>query len=134
MRSNRFNEEQKLMMLREAEKRGVSRETIDKWRGSFDGMDVADIKRLKQLNQEDARLDKLLAEVEILKEIATKTFASVSARRHPVACARRRSVVCRRADALLSVAARRLGYESRPSNGDGAAMSAMREPSACYPR
>lgn len=74
-------------MLREAEqssvatvakKHGVSIETMYRWRRSFGGMEVTDVKRLKQLGQENARLKKLLAErdleVEVMKEIAAKKW------------------------------------------------------------
>jgi transposase-like protein len=78
MKRSRFSEEQKVKMLREAEqssvaavakKHGVSTETIYKWRRSFGGMEVADVKRLKQVEQENARLKKLLAEAELDKAI-----------------------------------------------------------------
>ena len=87
MRKSRFSEEKKVKMLREAEKTsvaavakkyGVSTETIYGWRRSFGGMDVAEAKKLKALEQENARLKKLLAErdleVEVMKEIASKKW------------------------------------------------------------
>lgn len=87
MRKSRFSEEQKVKMLREADKtsvaavakkHGISAETIYKWRRNFGGMDVADAKKLKRLEQENARLKKLLAErdleVEVMKEVAAKKW------------------------------------------------------------
>ena len=87
MRKSRFTEEQKVKMLREADKtsvaavakkHGISTETIYKWRRNFGGMDVADAKKLKRLEQENARLKKLLAErsleVEVMKEVAAKKW------------------------------------------------------------
>ncbi len=87
MRKSRFTEEQKVKMLREADKtsvaavakkHGISAETIYKWRRKFGGMDVADAKKLKRLEQENARLKKLLAESmldqAILKEVASGNF------------------------------------------------------------
>ena len=87
MRKSRSTEEQKVKMLREADKtsvaavakkHGISAETIYKWRRNFGGMDVADAKRLKKLELENARLKKLLAErsleVEVMKEINAKKW------------------------------------------------------------
>jgi len=87
MRKSRFSEEQKVKMLREADKtsvaavakkHGLSAETLYKWRRNFGGMDVADAKRLKKLEVENARLKKLLAErdleVEVMKEINAKKW------------------------------------------------------------
>ncbi len=87
MRKSRFSEEQKVKMLREAEKtsvaavakkHGVCTETIYGWRRKFGGMDVPDTKRLKKLERDNARLKKLLAErdleIEVMKEIAAKKW------------------------------------------------------------
>ena len=77
MRKSRFSEEQKVKMLREAErssvaavakKHGVSTEAIYKWRRSFGGMEVTDVKRLKKLLAERD------LEVEVMKEIAAKKW------------------------------------------------------------
>jgi transposase-like protein len=87
MRKSRFSEEQKVKMVRETEqkpvaevakKHGVSVETLYRWRRAYGGMELPEVKRLKQLEQENARLKKLLAErdleVEVMTEIAAKKW------------------------------------------------------------
>ena len=68
----RFTEEQIIGFLREAEaglalkdlcrRHGFSEASYYLWRSKFGGMSVPDAKRLKQLETENARLKKLLAE------------------------------------------------------------------------
>ena len=59
-------------------KHGLSDATSYKWRSKYSGMEVSDAKRLKQLEGENARLKKLLAEqmmdVSTLREMLGKNF------------------------------------------------------------
>lgn len=68
----RFSDEQIISILREAEagvsarelcrKHAISDATFYTWRKKFGGMEVPEVKRLKSLEEENARLKKLLAE------------------------------------------------------------------------
>ena len=64
-----------------AKKQGISEQMIYSWRQRFGAMNADEVKRLRQLEQENARLKKLLAErdleVEIMKEINAKNVWSV---------------------------------------------------------
>jgi putative transposase len=72
MKRARFTEEQIIGVLREheagsktadlARKHGVSEATLYNWKAKYGGMDVSEAKRLKQLEDENVRLKKLLAE------------------------------------------------------------------------
>jgi putative transposase len=88
MKPSRFSEEQIIGMLKEQEagaktadicrKYGISFATFYKFKGKYGGMDVSDARRLKALEEEDARLKKLLAEQmldnAILKDVASKKW------------------------------------------------------------
>jgi putative transposase len=72
MKRARFTEEQIIGVLREheagtktadlARKHGVSEATLYNWKAKYGGMDVTEGKRLRQLEDENAKLKKLLAE------------------------------------------------------------------------
>ena len=88
MKPSRFPEEQIIAILREQEagaatadvcrKHGISSATFYKWKAKFGGLDVSDARRLKALEDENAKLKKLLAEAMLdnamLKDIATKKW------------------------------------------------------------
>jgi putative transposase len=70
MKRARFSEEQIIAVLKEheagaktadpARKHGISEATIYNWKAKFGGMDVSEAKRLKALEEENAKLKKLL--------------------------------------------------------------------------
>ena len=88
MKPRRFTKEQIIGILREQEagaktadvcrKHGVSSATFYKWKAKFGGLDVSDAKRLRSLEDENAKLKRLLAEAMLdnamLKDIATKKW------------------------------------------------------------
>jgi putative transposase len=79
MQKSRYTEEKIIKILRESEsgkkvvdicrEYGISDATFYKWRSKYGGMDVSDAKRLKQLEDENRRLKKLLADTMLDKQI-----------------------------------------------------------------
>ncbi len=88
MRKSRFTDEQIIGVLKEHQaglsaaelcrKHGISDATFYTWRKRYGGMEVSDARRLKALEDENARLKKLLAEqmldVATLKDALEKNF------------------------------------------------------------
>jgi putative transposase len=88
MKRSRFKEEQIIGILREQEagnptadvcrKHGISSGTFYKWKAKFGGLGMPDAKRLKALEDENAKLKKLLAETmldnAILKDINSRKW------------------------------------------------------------
>ena len=88
MKRKRFTEEQIIGVLREHElgaktsdlcrKHGISEATFYNWKSKFGGMDVSEAKRLKQLQDENGKLKKLLADAMLdnaaLKDLLSKKW------------------------------------------------------------
>ena len=87
MKRSRFTDEQIVRILQEADRdpvaqvakrHGVSEPSIYAWRKKFGDMGADDVRRLKQLEQENSRLKNIVAErdleIEVMKEIAAKKW------------------------------------------------------------
>ena len=88
MKGSRFKEEQIIAILREQEagaatadvcrRHGISSATFYKWKAKFGGLDVSDARRLKALEDENARLKRLVADLTLdnamLKDVASRKW------------------------------------------------------------
>ena len=88
MKRKRFTEEQIIAILKQAEgglplpellrQHGISAGTYYRWKSKYGGMELSDAKRLKQLEDENRRLKRLVADqaldLQILKEVASGKY------------------------------------------------------------
>ena len=88
MKRSRFSEEQIIAILKEQEagmataevcrRHGISTATFYNWKSKFGGLEVSKARRLRSLEEENARLKKLLAEAMLdnaaLKDLAAKKW------------------------------------------------------------
>jgi len=88
MKRSRYTEEQIIRAIKQHEsgvktqdicrELGIVEQTLYKWKAKFGGMDVSEAKRLRELEEENSRLKRLLAEAELdkaaLKEELSKKW------------------------------------------------------------
>ena len=88
MKGKRYSPEQVVRILREAEKAqsarevirryGITEQTFYRWKKVYAGMEVADVKRLKGLAEENLRLKKLVADqalkISLLEDVNSKKW------------------------------------------------------------
>ncbi len=88
MKRSRFSEEQIIAVLKEHEagmatadvcrRHGISSATFYKWKSRYGGLEVSDARRLKELESENAKLKRLLADAMLdqaaLKDLLAKKF------------------------------------------------------------
>jgi putative transposase len=88
MRKSRFSEEQIVSILKEhaageptgtlCRRHGISQQTFYRWKAKYDGLEGQELKRLKALEEENARLKRLVAEQALdnqaLKELLRKNW------------------------------------------------------------
>ena len=88
MKRKRHSEEQIIRILKEAEsglataelvrKYGISEQTFYRWKSKFGGMELSEAERLKELEEENRRLKRLVADqaldIQILKDVNSKKW------------------------------------------------------------
>jgi putative transposase len=89
VKESKFNEEQIIKILRQAatgeqtiaavcREHAIAENTFYKWRQKYGGMEVAEARRLRELEKENARLKRLLAErmieIDAMKEVVAKKW------------------------------------------------------------
>lgn len=88
MKGKRYTEEQIIRILKETEsgksvkevcrEHGVSEQTVYRWRNKYGGLEVPELRRLKELDEENSRLKRIVADqavdIQLLKEINAKKW------------------------------------------------------------
>ena len=88
MRSSKFTEEQIAFALKQAEtgtsvkevirKLGITEQTFYRWKKKYAGMLPSDVKKVKQLDEENRQLKKLVADLsldkQMLQDVLSKKF------------------------------------------------------------
>jgi putative transposase len=88
MKGKRFSEEQIIKVLQEAasgtpvadvcRKHGVSQQSYFRWKAKYGGMDISEARRLRQLEEENAKLKRIVADqaldIGMLKDLNSKKW------------------------------------------------------------
>lgn len=88
MKKTRFTEEQIIAVLKEQEvgmkvvdlcrKHGISEQTFHNWKKRYGGLSVSELRRMRELEQENNRLKRLVADqaldIQILKDVNSKKW------------------------------------------------------------
>ena len=88
MKRTRFSEEQIVTILKQSEaglktaeicrQNGISEATFYNWKAKYDGMGVTDVQKLKRLEEENAKLKRVVADLTldnvVLKDLLSKNF------------------------------------------------------------
>ena len=85
MKTTQFTENQIIAMLKQHEQgvrvqdiaraNGISEKTIYRWKTKYGGMDAQELKRIKELEAENAKLKKMYAELDIMNEAIRDVIA-----------------------------------------------------------
>ncbi len=132
MKRKRYSDEQIAFALRQADggtaveeicrKLGVSEATFYRWKKQFAGMGTVEIRRLKQLEEENAKLKRLVADLSLDKTMLRQNHAAGCAAKKMVRPAVRRDVVGVLQDTYQISQRRDLVARTRPvASGSGAA-------------
>ncbi len=84
-KGKRYNKEQIIYALRQVEggrriaevcrELGVSEQTYHRWKGKYAGLGISELRRLKQLDEENASLKKLVADLSLDKHMLQEVIA-----------------------------------------------------------
>ena len=88
MKTSKFTEEQIAFALRQAEtgtrvpevcrKMGISQQTFYRWKKKYGGLGVSELRRLRQLDEENRRLKRMVADLsldkQMLQDVLSKKF------------------------------------------------------------
>jgi putative transposase len=138
MKPTQHTAEQIIRILEQAEKgaqtvaaicreHGIAENTFYRWRKAYGGMSVSEVQRLKELEKENARLKRLLAErmleVDALKELLAKKSPTIAEQRDAVQFLAMQGISVRRACALVHIQRATFQYQERPRPDDEALLA-----------